>query len=144
MTFAPPACVVGGRLVVNTSEGPVYRLNAAGDGWEKVGEAATKRVVARLVPVGTDAVVLVGGAGRGGMSRPSRWCGSPTRASRLSRRGRLWCGERPTTAWFARGGHLPRCFAFNLVEFVQSAEGLLLPRGALRRRRLQHPARSGT
>ena len=65
VAFAPSACVVGGRLVVNTSEGPMYRLNAAGDGWEKVGEAATKRVVARLVPFGADAVVLVGGSGGG-------------------------------------------------------------------------------
>ena len=64
--FSPAACAVGGRPVVNTSEGPVYRLNTAGDGWEKVGRAATKRLVARLVPFGTDAVLLVGGAGGGG------------------------------------------------------------------------------
>jgi N-acetylneuraminic acid mutarotase len=65
VAFAPAACAVGGRLVANTSEGPVYRLTAAGDGWEKVGAAATKRVVARLVPLGTNAVVLVGGSGGG-------------------------------------------------------------------------------
>lgn len=63
--FAPAACTVGGRLVVNTFEGLVYRLNGAGDGWEKVGQAAKKRAVARLVPFGKDAVVLVGGAGGG-------------------------------------------------------------------------------
>jgi N-acetylneuraminic acid mutarotase len=63
--FAPAACAVGGRLVVNTSEGTVYRLNAAGDGWEKAGEAATKRVVARLAPFGAGAAVLVGGSGAG-------------------------------------------------------------------------------
>ena len=60
--FAPAAGVVGGRVVVNTFEGPVYRLTAAGDGWEKVGAAAHKRMVGRLVPLGKDAVVLVGGA----------------------------------------------------------------------------------
>jgi N-acetylneuraminic acid mutarotase len=65
VAFSPAACAVGGRLVVNTSEGPLYRLNTAGDGWEKVGEAAKKRIVARLVPLGTDRVVLVGGAGGG-------------------------------------------------------------------------------
>jgi N-acetylneuraminic acid mutarotase len=59
--FSPAATVVNGRVVVNTSEGPVYRLNEAGDGWEKVGEAATKRMVARLVPFSNDSVLLVGG-----------------------------------------------------------------------------------
>jgi N-acetylneuraminic acid mutarotase len=59
--FSPAATVVNGRVVVNTSEGPVYRLNEAGDGWEKVGEAATKRMVARLVPLSNDSVLLVGG-----------------------------------------------------------------------------------
>ena len=64
VAFSPAAGVVNGRVVVNTSAGPVFRLTAAGDGWEKVGDAATKRVVARLIPFG-DAVVLVGGAGGG-------------------------------------------------------------------------------
>lgn len=63
--FSPAAGVVNGRVVVNTSEGPVYRLTTSGDAWEKVGTAANKRMVARLIPLGSDAVVLVGGAGRG-------------------------------------------------------------------------------
>jgi N-acetylneuraminic acid mutarotase len=65
VAFSPAACAVNGRLVVNTSEGPVYRLNTAGDGWEKVGEAVKKRLVARLIPFGRDAVLVVGGAGGG-------------------------------------------------------------------------------
>ena len=60
--FSPAAGVVGGRVVVNTFEGPVFRLTTAGDAWEKVGVAAHKRMVGRLVPLGKDAVVLVGGA----------------------------------------------------------------------------------
>ncbi|OWK35799.1 hypothetical protein [Fimbriiglobus ruber] len=64
--FSPAATVVDGRLVVNTSAGPVFRLTAGGDGWEKVGEVVTKRRVGRLVPYGTDAVVVLGGAGGGG------------------------------------------------------------------------------
>jgi N-acetylneuraminic acid mutarotase len=60
--FSPAACTVSGRLVVNTSAGPVYRLTEKGDGWEKVGECATKRMVARLIPFGTDRVILLGGA----------------------------------------------------------------------------------
>jgi N-acetylneuraminic acid mutarotase len=61
--FSPAATVVNGRIVVNTSDGPVFRLNEAGDGWEKVGEAATKRMVARLVPFNNDSVLLLGGVG---------------------------------------------------------------------------------
>jgi N-acetylneuraminic acid mutarotase len=63
--FSPAAAAVNGRLVVNTSAGPVYRLAADGAAWEKVGEAVQKRMVARLVPLGPDAVALVGGAGGG-------------------------------------------------------------------------------
>jgi N-acetylneuraminic acid mutarotase len=66
VAFSPAAGTVNGRVVVNTSAGPVFRLTEAGDGWEKVGEAKAKRMVARLVPHGDDAVVLVGGAGGGG------------------------------------------------------------------------------
>jgi N-acetylneuraminic acid mutarotase len=65
MAFSPAAATVGGRVVVNTSAGPVYRLSESGASWEKVGEAKTKRVVARLVPFGGDAVILIGGAGGG-------------------------------------------------------------------------------
>lgn len=60
--FSPAACAVGGRVVVNTSAGPVYRLTEKGDGWEKVGEAAQKRMVARLIPFGADRAILLGGA----------------------------------------------------------------------------------
>jgi hypothetical protein len=65
VAFSPAACTVGGRLILNTSEGPVYRLSEKGDGWEKVAEAAKKRIVARLVPFGTDRAILLGGASGG-------------------------------------------------------------------------------
>lgn len=63
--FSPAAATVNGRLVVNTSEGVVYRLAEGGDAWEKVGVNATKRIVHRLIPLGKD-VLLVGGAVPGG------------------------------------------------------------------------------
>ncbi len=63
--FSPAACVVDGRLVVNTSAGPLYRLNARGDDWEVVGEARRKRMVARLLPLSAKEVLLLGGAGGG-------------------------------------------------------------------------------
>ena len=65
VAFSPAACTVSSRLILNTSEGPVYRLNEKGDAWEKVGEAAKKRIVARLIPFGADRVILLGGAGGG-------------------------------------------------------------------------------
>ncbi|MGL6096020.1 MAG: Kelch repeat-containing protein, partial [Fimbriiglobus sp.] len=64
--FSPAAAVVDGRVVVNTLAGPVFRLAADGSAWEKVGDAARKRMVGRLVPHGSDAVLLLGGAGAGG------------------------------------------------------------------------------
>ena len=62
--FSPSAATIAGRLILNTSAGPLYRLTADGTAWEKVGDAATKRMVARLAPHG-DAGILVGGAGGG-------------------------------------------------------------------------------
>ena len=66
VAFSPAATTVNGKLIVNTSAGPVYRLASDGARWEKVGEALKPRMVARLVPLGPDAVVLVGGASRSG------------------------------------------------------------------------------
>lgn len=66
VAFSPAAAVVNGKLVVNTNAGPLYRLTDTGDAWEKVGEAGVTRHVARLIPHGTDSVILVGGAGGGG------------------------------------------------------------------------------
>jgi hypothetical protein len=63
--FSPAAATVGGRVVVNTSAGGVYRLTEAGDAWEQVGEAATRRMVARLIPHGPRKALLVGGASGG-------------------------------------------------------------------------------
>jgi hypothetical protein len=65
VAFSPAACTVGGRLILNTSEGPVYRLNEKADDWEKVGEAGKRRIVARLVPFGPDRAILLGGASGG-------------------------------------------------------------------------------
>lgn len=63
--FSPAACVLDGRLLLNTSAGPLFRLTEDGQGWEQVGETKQGRMVHRLIPHG-DAVILVGGAGRGG------------------------------------------------------------------------------
>jgi len=62
--FSPSSATIGGRLILNASAGPVYRLTTDGKAWEKVGEARTKRMVARLVPHG-EVGILVGGASGG-------------------------------------------------------------------------------
>jgi len=64
MSFSPAAGTVGGRVIVNTSSGFVYRLTTDGADWEKVGEVANPRVVARLIPMGPAAALIVGGASR--------------------------------------------------------------------------------
>ncbi len=74
--FSPAAAAVGGRLLLNTSAGTVHRLTADGAGWEQVGTAVRKRMVARLVPHG-DRAVLVGGAGGGENQRSLEWLGGP-------------------------------------------------------------------
>jgi len=64
MAFSPAAGTVGGRVVVNTAAGGVYRLTTDGKEWEKVGAVVNPRVVARLIPVGPAAALIVGGASR--------------------------------------------------------------------------------
>jgi hypothetical protein len=63
--FSPSAATVGGRVIVNTLAGPVYRLDEKGDGWEQVGAAKTQRMVARMIPLGPTSVALLGGAAPG-------------------------------------------------------------------------------
>lgn len=67
--FSPAACAVGGRLCLSTSDGKLHRLNAAGDAWESAGALTIPRIVHRLVPLGTDGVLAIGGASRKGDSR---------------------------------------------------------------------------
>ncbi|QEL21055.1 Kelch repeat-containing protein [Limnoglobus roseus] len=63
--FSPAATTINGRVILSCSDAKVYRLTEAGDAWEKVGESTTKRMVARLLPFGSE-VLLVGGASRSG------------------------------------------------------------------------------
>lgn len=64
MGFSPAATALNGKVVMNTSGGPVYQLNQAGDAWVSIGDAAIRRFVHRMVPLTNDSVVLVGGASR--------------------------------------------------------------------------------
>lgn len=62
--FSPAATTLNDQVLVNTVEGPLYRLNKTGDAWEKVGESVSRRIVHRIVPHG-NAVLMLGGSTRG-------------------------------------------------------------------------------
>lgn len=76
--FSPAAATVDGRLLVNTSAGPLYRLTADASGWEQVGAAARKRMVARLLPFGGQAVLVGGASGGQNVSLIERITPAPT------------------------------------------------------------------
>lgn len=61
--FSPAAAVLGGKLYVSSNDGKVHRLS--GEKWEEAATSKTTRMVHRLVPHGTN-LILVGGAGGGG------------------------------------------------------------------------------
>lgn len=64
VAFSPACCTLDGRVILSTSQGPIYRLSANGEAWEKIASASRGRIVHRLVPHG-NAVILVGGASGG-------------------------------------------------------------------------------
>lgn len=66
MAFSPAATTLGGRVLVNMADGPVYQLNQAGDGWKEVARLSSPRMVARMVPFGESSVLVVAGASRKG------------------------------------------------------------------------------
>lgn len=59
--FSPAACAAGGRLFVSVADGSLFALNDTDRDWRPVGRAGP-RIVHRMVPDGTTAVILVGGA----------------------------------------------------------------------------------
>ncbi len=61
--FSPAACVFQGSLVVNPSDGTLYRL--ADDEWVPAGEVRENRFVHRIIPI-KEGIVVVGGASRKG------------------------------------------------------------------------------
>lgn len=62
--FSPAAATLGDRLLVNTFDGHLLRLNAGETAWELVATTSTPRMVHRLIPNGKG-VLLVGGASQG-------------------------------------------------------------------------------
>lgn len=62
--FTPAACAVGGTLVASPYDGKVYRLG--GDAWVEIGELDARRLVHRIVPVGSDRILVLGGTSKMG------------------------------------------------------------------------------
>lgn len=63
--FSPAAATVNGKLIVSTLDAMVYRLSDDGKAWEIVGQSQQRRMVHRLIPFGTNQVILVGGTSGG-------------------------------------------------------------------------------
>ena len=61
--FAPAACAIGEHVYASVADGSLFRLGANGDQWEKIA-TSTPRIVHRLVPVGSQ-ILIVGGAAKG-------------------------------------------------------------------------------
>lgn len=60
--FSPAACPLNGTILLSTVDGDIHALNAKRDGWIKVGQSESKRMVHRMVPYDQTTVLLVGGA----------------------------------------------------------------------------------
>jgi N-acetylneuraminic acid mutarotase len=61
--FGPAACVLNSKLYVSVADGSLYRLNAAGSGWDKVA-ATTPRIVHRLALNGSQLLIIGGASGK--------------------------------------------------------------------------------
>lgn len=59
--FGPAATTVNNQIIINTSDGSVYRLTNGGKTWDLFHKLEKPRMVHRLVPYGKD-VLVVGGA----------------------------------------------------------------------------------
>jgi N-acetylneuraminic acid mutarotase len=64
--FTPAACTSGGRIYVSPADGKVYRLARTGGGWEEVATLAKPRFVHRMVSIGDNKLLVLGGASREG------------------------------------------------------------------------------
>lgn len=60
--FGTSAFAVGGKLYVSTMSGRLVRLANDGQAWETVGGLTNERFFHRLLPLGSDELILVGGA----------------------------------------------------------------------------------
>ena len=62
--FAPAAATLAGQIYVSLGDGGLYRLNETSASWDKVATTSA-RIAHRMVPDGTDRLLIVGGAANG-------------------------------------------------------------------------------
>ncbi|MEL6109878.1 MAG: kelch repeat-containing protein [Planctomycetota bacterium] len=67
--FATSSFAVGGELYVSGASGVVYRLGSDGGSWEVQDRLVYPRMFHRLLPVGSDRLIALGGTGSGGSGR---------------------------------------------------------------------------
>jgi N-acetylneuraminic acid mutarotase len=60
--FGPAAFAAGGRLYVSTYSGLLQRLSEDGQSWQTLAELERARFFHRMLPLGEDQLILVGGA----------------------------------------------------------------------------------
>ncbi|WP_339909131.1 Kelch repeat-containing protein [Symmachiella dynata] len=56
------ACAVGGSLYVSTVQGHLQRMDLGANSWSTVQQLPTSRFFHRMLPVGDDRLMIVGGA----------------------------------------------------------------------------------
>ncbi|MEO1525758.1 MAG: DUF3386 family protein [Planctomycetota bacterium] len=67
--FATSSFAVGGKLFVSGASGVVYRLADDGSAWDVQDRLVYPRMFHRLLPVGEDRLIALGGTGSGGSGR---------------------------------------------------------------------------
>jgi N-acetylneuraminic acid mutarotase len=60
--FTPAACAQAGKVIASPADGKVYQLSDAKDAWVEFAQLDAKRLVHRMVPVGNERVLILGGA----------------------------------------------------------------------------------
>lgn len=60
--FASAVCAVQGAVIASPADGKVYKLSAKGDAWSSVAQLGEKRIVHRIVPLGENRLLAIGGA----------------------------------------------------------------------------------
>jgi N-acetylneuraminic acid mutarotase len=63
--FTPAACDCDGRLYLSPYDGNVYGFDDKGAAWETVGALKLPRLVHRLVPIGKNQMLAIGGSAKG-------------------------------------------------------------------------------
>jgi YHS domain-containing protein len=100
--FTPAVATCGGQLYVNPADGKLYRLNKQRDGWDEVGSVQKPRTVHRLVALGDNRLIVLGGASRAGNVAETEivepaCCPTPTKAAAIDLSKQCYCTVMTST-----------------------------------------------